>query len=427
MGRGRSVGILMAVAAMLGGPGCATRRTLAPTPILLQNVDPQAAFADCPDGCRRPEMEVLFVTDRSPGDLRSPYGSGRSRHLEFGAAVASFDSAGTWKQLSVDSTMSKRAGSYDLTLASSRALGRIDSLPPRRTVPAPMGDVTQASATESDLQIAAFQQTLSERLARTARKEVFVYVHGFNVTFEDAVFRAGEIWHFLGRIGVPVAYTWPAGFGGLRGYAYDRESGEFTVTHLKQFLLAVAACPQVERLHVVAHSRGTDVAISALRELHIAYQAQGRSTADALKLENLVLAAPDLDEEVFFQRFVAENMLGAARRTTIYASRNDRALELADLIFSSTKRVGMLRPRDVTPRIRQALAKIPNVQFIECRVPRQVFGHDYVFENPAAMSDLILVLRDRRPPGAEHGRPLHQPVEGTWELNADYLRPASER
>ena len=45
--------------------------------------------------------------------------------------------------------------------------------------------------------------------------------------------------------------------------AHDRESGEFTVYHLKQCLRAVAACPDVERVHLIAHSRGTDVTISA--------------------------------------------------------------------------------------------------------------------------------------------------------------------
>ena len=44
-------------------------------------------------------------------------------------------------------------------------------------------------------------------------------------SFEDAIFRIAELWHFLGREGVPIAYTWPAGHPGLlRGYNYDRES-----------------------------------------------------------------------------------------------------------------------------------------------------------------------------------------------------------
>ena len=68
-----------------------------------------------------------------------------------------------------------------------------------------------------------------------------------------------ELWHFLGRQGVPILYTWPAGFGGLRGYTRDRESGGFTIFHLKQFLRLLASTPELEELNIIAHSRGTDV------------------------------------------------------------------------------------------------------------------------------------------------------------------------
>jgi esterase/lipase superfamily enzyme len=275
----------------------------------------------------------------------------------------------------------------------------------------------------------SFHAVLSQRLSATTHKDVYVFIHGFNNSFADAVYRAGEVWHFMGRVGVPVAYTWPAGRGGPLGYLYDRESGEFTVFHLKQFLRCLAACPQVERVHLVAHSRGTDVAISALRELHAMYQAQGRDTRNELKLENLVLAAPDLDEDVFVQRFIAENLLSAARRTTIYTSPSDRAIELADVAFASRHRLGQLGPSDFSPTVRQALARLPMLQFVECRVTHFSTSHDYVFAHPAALSDLILVLRERRDPGAEHGRPLRQSVEGVWELDDDYLlgRPAARK
>ena len=79
---------------------------------------------------------------------------------------------------------------------------------------------------------------------------------------------AAELWHFLGRQGVAVAYTWPAGGEGvLRGYNSDYNSSEFTVYHLKQTLRAIAGCPDVKKIHIIAHSRGTDVTVNALREL----------------------------------------------------------------------------------------------------------------------------------------------------------------
>jgi len=281
-------------------------------------------------------------------------------------------------------------------------------------------EITPTAALEDRTAVNRLHELLRRQLAPTNHKDVFIFVHGFNNTFDDAVFRAAEIWHFMGRVGVPVAYSWPAGFGGLRGYPYDRESGEYTVTHLRHFIKSVAECPDVERVHLIAHSRGCDVAMSALRELNLEIAAQRKSTQRELKLENLVLAAPDLDEEVFLQRFVAENLLQAARRTTIYISPGDKTIELSGALFAS-RRLGALGVKDFSPQIKESLAKMPNVQFIECNVSGLAESHNYVFTHPAALSDLILVLRERRDPGAANGRPLRQPAEGVWELGDDYL------
>src|SRR5438094_218234 len=131
------------------------------------------------------------------------------------------------------------------------------------------GVITHASTFQAIREREHFEIALRERLAQTPQKDVYIFVHGVNNAFDDAVFRAAEVWHFMGRVGVPVAYSWPAGRGGVRGYAYDYESGEFTVGHLRQFIKLVAECPEVERVHVVAHSRGCEIAMSAARDLQL--------------------------------------------------------------------------------------------------------------------------------------------------------------
>ncbi len=417
--------LLLLIVILAAGPGCAAcagcagGRQLVATPNVLVGKDPEQVFAACPGAYQGADLEVLYATDRKPDGLGG-YGYDRSRKLAFGVATVALKPEPVWKQLAFDSTRRERRSSYTLAAGGCQQLGTFDALLERLEPHADGVRLAAEAVTDFAEQQKRFQGALAERLAQAPQKDVYVFVHGYNNTFEDAVFRAAEVWHFLGRSGVPVVYSWPAGFGGLRGYARDRESGEFTVFHFKYFLRMVAGAPGVERVHVIAHSRGTDVAISALRELHIAYQAQGKETREELKLENLVLAAPDLDEDVFLQRFVAENLLRAARRTTVYTRTNDVALELADVAFASRRRVGMLGPRDFSPHARAVLAKLPNLQFVDCQVTHFSTSHDYVFAHPAALSDLILVLRDGRDPGAANGRPLIQPVEGVWELHNDY-------
>lgn len=402
--------------------GCG--RTLVTTPNVLVNRDPLQIFGECNCDNQSPDMEVLFATDRAVTriDQRGPgYGYGRAQWLAYGTATISLNPRPTLKQLLADSTRRDRQRRYALQVDSVEQLGRFDFMLDAWDIDDQGLHLRPQAAGDASMQQDRFHALLKKRLAQTDHKDVFIFVHGFNNTFEDALFPAAEVWHFMGRVGVPVAYTWPAGYGGLRGYAYDRESGEFTVSHLKHFLKNVAACPEVERVHLVAHSRGTDVAISALRELHIDCQARGLATKDELKLANLVLAAPDLDEEVFMQRFAAENLLAATMRTTLYASQTDKAIELADVIFGSRRRLGRLGPRDFSPQARKMLANLPNLQIIDCKVTNFSNSHNYVFAHPAALSDLILVLRDRRDPGVAHGRPLGQPAEGIWELDNQYL------
>ena len=142
---------------------------------------------------------------------------------------------------------------------------------------------------------AKFRRLIVERLSDRETNDVVLFVHGFNNSFDYAAQTIGGIWHFLQRRQVPILYSWPAGAGGLRGYLVDRVSGEFTIFHLKEVLRTLFAIPEIENLHIIAHSRGTDVVTSALRELIIEERGNKRNYREVFRIENLILAAPDLD------------------------------------------------------------------------------------------------------------------------------------
>jgi esterase/lipase superfamily enzyme len=233
-------------------------------------------------------------------------------------------------------------------------------------------------------------------------------------TFEDGALVVAEFWHFLGRQGVPILYTWPAGIGGLRGYTYDRESGEFTLFHLKQFLRLLASIPELEQFHFIAHSRGTDVLTSALRELYIETRAAGKDFRTVYKIKNVVLAAADLDLEVVTQRQAAEYVGLGTERTTIYVSDVDRAIDLSGCLFVSFRRIGQLRPEDLTDEQRQHLERVARTQLIDARVPTGFIGHAYFYRHPAVSADLVLLLRDQLDPGSP-GRPLRKRGANFWQ------------
>jgi hypothetical protein len=63
---------------------------------------------------------------------------------------------------------------------------------------------------------------------------------------------------------------------------------------------------------------------------------------------------------------------------------------------------------------------MPQVQLIDVNVKTDFLGHSYFVEQPAVLSDLILVLRYDRDPGVEHGGPLVRSAGGFWELHDGY-------
>ena len=342
-----------AILAAAMAAGC--QRELMPTPNICaaSREDP---FRDVPPPLRNSRVEVLYGTDRDPiqekaGHLR--YGFQRSKSLAFGVCTIEIGHNLTWEELVRQSRAKARHGSSPaLSRRSprSRKISLGSPAPRHSTAGAIRGGPRRASRARLAKR-GGWAICSPSSLNRTSRHEAFLFIHGFNNEFQDGAYIMAGFWHFMGRVGVPIIYTWPAGspFNILRGYAHDRESGEFTVYHLKQFLRAVAACPDLEKLHIIAHSRGTDVFATALRELHIEYTAAGKDTRKELKLGNVILAAADLDWEVAQERIAAEHVTLAPERITVYVSEWDRAIRIADWIFGSTRRLGQLRGSDLTP------------------------------------------------------------------------------
>ena len=70
---------------------------------------------------------------------------------------------------------------------------------------------TLAALAAHDAASRGLQAETARRLALTARRELALYVHGYNNTFKDAALTMGELCHFLGREFACGIFTWPAG------------------------------------------------------------------------------------------------------------------------------------------------------------------------------------------------------------------------
>lgn len=135
-----------------------------------------------------------------------------------------------------------------------------------------------------------------------------------------------------------------------------------------------------------------------------------------------MLAAPDLDLDVVQRRVSAERLPLVPERMTVYVSPIDRAMSIAEWLFGGTPRLGQLQPEDLTPEQVNALGQYGQIQIVDVRAHTDWLGHDYFYTNPAVSSDLILLLRDHRDPGPDHGRPLKHRRDNFWQLDEGYPR-----
>ncbi|MEO0752936.1 MAG: alpha/beta fold hydrolase, partial [Pseudomonadota bacterium] len=95
-------------------------------------------------------------------------------------------------------------------------------------------------------------------------KETLVYVHGYNVTFSDAVYRFAQIRTDFDLVDDGLVYSWPSA-GDVRGYAYDRDS----VLYSRDDFEAVLNALTVEtggRVHILGHSMGSQLVMETLRQ-----------------------------------------------------------------------------------------------------------------------------------------------------------------
>jgi esterase/lipase superfamily enzyme len=162
--------------------------------------------------------------------------------------------------------------------------------------------------------------------------DVLIYVHGFNQTFETAVLDAARLSDAIKFRGRTMVFSWPSR-AELFDYVYDRDSATFSRDDFERVLSSIVSAPGAGRVHIVAHSMGTMLALESLRQLYARY---GDTVTG--KIGAVVFASPDIDMDVFSS---AVSRIGPlAGKITVITSTNDRALALSGRIAGGMTRVG---------------------------------------------------------------------------------------
>lgn len=429
----------MIVVAVVGAgalAACATHPMM-PTPALYIGPNARPVFTQHPGEPGRPPLDLLFITDRAPAAAPGdpPYTAERSRSMAFGSTIVEFGDGVTWDVLERQSALADRTIPMDVRLGPTTELGRFPPIP-YEVVVGPDGVRRLPHVVEAyeraKLQLRA---EVARRLDSARRKEVVLFVHGFHSSFEGAALRMGELCHFLGRDFVCGIFSWPAGGkrGTLFGYEFDRESAEYAVEDLVKAIRIVGRTPGLQRLHLIAHSRGTDTLATALAALSVEAYMQRSSPTAEFRIGNVVLIAPDIDGDValakIFRVFSDPDLPFGGRpdpgaaippspgfHVTFYVSPDDKALAASSWLFGSIARLGRIEAAMLTPQQIEDISGLGAVDIIQIRGATDVFGHSYYASNPRVSADIIAMLRFGLRPN-EPGRPLEQVAGPFWKLS----------
>lgn len=220
-------------------------------------------------------------------------------------------------------------GRFEVSIPPDREPGTIQ-WPRHGRDPDPARDFLTAEA-QIYRDRSGFRSDLS-RAIKADNGEAVVYIHGYNTSFANGLYRVAQLAHDLNLSGAEVHYSWPS-MGNPLGYAYDGDSALFARDGLEALLDELAAAG-AERIVIVAHSMGGLLAMETLRQMAIA------NNPTRSRLAGTILISPDLDVEVF--RSQAQRIGQLPQPFVIFTSQRDRALQLSALLTGQRDRLGNL-------------------------------------------------------------------------------------
>ena len=220
-----------------------------------------------------------------------------------------------------------------------------------------------------------FEAEMRSRALNAPTPSVLLFIHGYNVSFEDAAMRTAQMAHDLQFAGAPVFFSWPSR-GNLMGYFDDEAAIERSQDDIEHFFTQVLAATPGANLYVIAHSMGNRGMTRALMSF------AHHHPDEANRIREVVLAAPDIDTDVFVNQ-IAPGLVAIGAPVTLYASSTDHALRISESIH------GGPRAGDSGDN----LVLFTGIETIDVtNVDTDLTGHSYVGDQRTILSDLYYII-----------------------------------
>ena len=224
------------------------------------------------------------------------------------------------------------------------------------------------------VQRSQFADIINQYRGPSSGKPTILFVHGYNVSFDDAALRTAQIANDLRIDSVPAFFSW-ASRADRAKYTLDENTALRSVPDFKA-LLRLFAANSTDRVFLIAHSMGSRIVTQALTEMI------EKEPHVVSKVVQLVLAAPDLDAVVFKEQvipaFRAQKM-----PVTLYASSRDKTLKISSKVHGCC-RAG-LGGRNIV--MAEGLESVD-----ASSIESSFWGHSYFAETRPLLTDLNLLL-----------------------------------
>lgn len=378
----------------------------------VEDIDKEAA----------PYRGMLYATDRAPArsDVKKAsedrfYTSERGHLLRFGIARIELGKDNfSWEEARKISLAKNRPDEYPLKVTDINELGVFHGSYHQFV------DKDQLSK-KSDLPAKHFAELINKKLVVSHKKDIFIYIPGYKVVFENPVLVATELWHYLGYEGAFIAFSWPS-TPKRTAYFSDAETTLTSAHMLRLFLEYLAHNTNAERINIIAYSQGTRLITEAMHDIALINHDKTREEVQhSLRIGNVVLVGSDIDRDVM-GAYIVDGLLKVPEHLTVYASAKDKALDISKYFFGRSRVGQMYAADEMAPAVAEFLHQTPEISAInvtDAEGAETENGHRYFRKSPWASSDILMTLRyDLLPADRGLVRSEDNPV---WTFPPDYI------
>lgn len=258
------------------------------------------------------------------------------------------------------------------------------------------------------LKQAEFKSMLKDAVALSKGKTAVLYIHGYNNDFTEAAFRTAQLVYDMSEVDydlVPLMFSWPSnpGIPGL-DYVTAGKRTEVSSEALAAYLREIAQSTDIATVHIVAHSMGSRVLVSALDKLgttkELTRQKEGTSVP---VFKHIVFAAADITPE-FFEKHI-EPAIKSQHTVTSYVSSNDKVLWASKIVNQE-------------PRIGFGFKHLPKcVDTIDVSAAGKGLAHSTWANSPRIIDDLRNMIRYNIAAARRGLRLRPNPAQAYWAFD----------